>query len=89
MIAAVQHVVRRDRCWRALYFAALPKGAAVFSRTSSFDTTSPNGTVAANVLYEMPVAILTFSQLTRPPGDALIAFGLVTLDCRHDVSVNK
>jgi hypothetical protein len=83
MIAAVQHVTRWDRCRTALYFAALAKGAAVYSRTASFDMISPHGTTIGamfyrpRMLYETPVAILTFSQSTRAPGDAMIAFGWV------------
>jgi hypothetical protein len=74
MITAVQHVARWDRFRTELYFAALAKRTAMFSRTSSFAMISPNGaTIGAilyrpRMLYEAPVAILTFSQSTRAPG---------------------
>jgi hypothetical protein len=64
MIAAL----RRDRCRAARYRAVLAKGVAMFSRTSTFDATSPDGTAIADVLCKRPVAILTYSQLTRARG---------------------
>jgi hypothetical protein len=58
-----RHVARQDWRRRALYFAALANGVPAFSRTSLLDAASPDGTAIARVLYETPVAILTFSQL--------------------------